>query len=247
MLKDIYAAVKNERILLPSPEGGSGTVAAGRTSGTFAPNGGRRKVGKGSDRMTALKRGSIRGIQGLLGGMGSNPSLVESSVIPNPTRSSVDPWGRTAQSLGVSSGDSMLPPLPCHSLLQLCDMKISVKQQNTEDNRMNHIRAPKHRVRITFVVPLRKGRQDTIDLLRLRPQEQLIAESTESNIQPQPTKVKVGKVVRARCTVDRTQPSQPLCDLLSLQESRLFFPALCRQLLCGCSYGRCRNHVVIRH
>ncbi|KAJ1035121.1 hypothetical protein NDA18_000719 [Ustilago nuda] len=112
MLKDIYAAVKNERILLPSPEGGSGTVAAGRTSGTFAPNGGRRKVGKGSDRMTALKRGSIRGIQGLLGGMGSNPSLTEPSVNPNPIRSSVDPWGRTAQSLGVSSGDRMLSPLP---------------------------------------------------------------------------------------------------------------------------------------
>lgn len=114
MLKDIYAAVKSERILLPSPEGGNGTMAAGRSSGTFAPAGGRRKVGKGSDRMTALKRGSIRGIQGLLGGMGSNTSLMDPSISPNPSRSSVDSWGRTSQSLATSGGDRdrMLSPLP---------------------------------------------------------------------------------------------------------------------------------------
>ncbi|SPO20231.1 uncharacterized protein UTRI_00628_B [Ustilago trichophora] len=113
MLRDIYAAVKSERILLPSPESGSGHIAAGRPSGTFSAAGGRRKMGMGSDRMTALKRGSIRGIQGLLGGLGSNPSLLDPSISPNPSRSSVDSWGRPSQSLvsGVDR-DRMLSPLP---------------------------------------------------------------------------------------------------------------------------------------
>ena len=113
MLRDIYAAVKSERILLPSPESGSGPVAAGRPSGTFSTAGGRRKMGMGSDRMTALKRGSIRGIQGLLGGAGSNPSLLDPSISPNLARSSVDSWGRPSQSLASGSDrDRMLSPLP---------------------------------------------------------------------------------------------------------------------------------------
>ncbi|GAC73793.1 guanine nucleotide exchange factor [Moesziomyces antarcticus T-34] len=112
MLRDIYAAVKSDRILLPSPEGGSGTLATGRTSGTFSPMGGsRRKTGKGNDRMTALKRGSIRGIQGLLGGMNSNNSFLDPAVSPNPSRSSVDSWGRSSATFasGVDR-DRLLSP-----------------------------------------------------------------------------------------------------------------------------------------
>jgi len=99
MLRDIYAAVKSERILLPTPETGA------------APSpmaGGRRKLAKGNDRMTALKRGSIRGIQGLLGGIGSNQSLLDPSASPNLSRSSVDSWGRTS---GADRG-RMLSPVP---------------------------------------------------------------------------------------------------------------------------------------
>ena len=114
LLRDIYAAVKAERILLPSPETSAGNVAAGRPSGTFSPmGGGRRKMGMGSDRMTALKRGSIRGIQGLLGGLGPNAALLDPALSPNPSRSSVDSWGRTSQSLAASGDrDRMLSPLP---------------------------------------------------------------------------------------------------------------------------------------
>ncbi|TKY90779.1 hypothetical protein EX895_000777 [Sporisorium graminicola] len=114
LLRDIYAAVKSERILLPSPETSSGSIAAGRPSGTFSPmgGGGRRKMGTGSDRMMALKRGSIRGIQGLLGGGGLNASLLDPSVSPNPSRSSVDSWGRTSQSLSAVERAGMLSPPP---------------------------------------------------------------------------------------------------------------------------------------
>ncbi|SNX81885.1 uncharacterized protein MEPE_00590 [Melanopsichium pennsylvanicum] len=112
MLKNIYAAVKSERILLPNAELGPGTVT-GRPSGTFSSAGGRRKMGIGSDRMTALKRGSIRGIQGLLGGLGSNPALLDPSISPNPSRSSVESWGRPSQSSASGSDrDRMRFPLP---------------------------------------------------------------------------------------------------------------------------------------
>lgn len=105
LLKDIYAAVKSERILLPSPESGAGTSAAGRPSGTFSPvlGGGRRKMG--TDRVTALKRGSIRGIQGLLGGSNG----LNGSLSPNPSRTSVDSWGRPST---TAERDGMLSPLP---------------------------------------------------------------------------------------------------------------------------------------
>ncbi|GAC99289.1 hypothetical protein PHSY_006890 [Pseudozyma hubeiensis SY62] len=105
LLKDIYAAVKSERILLPTPESGAGTSAAGRPSGTFSPalGGGRRKMG--TDRVTALKRGSIRGIQGLLGGSNG----LDGSLSPNPSRTSIDSWGRSST---TAERDRMLSPLP---------------------------------------------------------------------------------------------------------------------------------------
>ena len=56
VLKEIYAAIKNDQIRLP----------IGDSTGLTAPY--QRKTARaGSDRVNALKRGSIRGIQGLLG------------------------------------------------------------------------------------------------------------------------------------------------------------------------------------
>uniref|UniRef100_V5E843 SEC7 domain-containing protein n=2 Tax=Kalmanozyma brasiliensis (strain GHG001) TaxID=1365824 RepID=V5E843_KALBG len=111
LLRDIYAAVKSDRILLPAPETGSG--APGRPSGTFSPTlGGRKKAGAGNDRMMALKRGSIRGIQGLLGGLGPSNTFVDPSVSPNASRTSIDSWGRPSQSLSGGDRDRMLSPPP---------------------------------------------------------------------------------------------------------------------------------------
>lgn len=133
LLREIYAAVRSERILLPNPETGSETVAGGRVSANFSPSlgGGRRKLG--NDRMTALKRGSIRGIQGLLGGIGSTP-LVDGALSPNPSRSSVDSWGRTSQSL--ADRDRLLSPLPSTTLgfvstLTQTIIKESMEEENT--------------------------------------------------------------------------------------------------------------------
>lgn len=144
-LRDIYAAVKSERILLPSPEAGSGMLAAGRTSGTFSPIlGGRRKGGKGSDRMTALKRGSIRGIQGLLGGISSNGSMLDPAISPNPSRSSVDSWGRPSQSFASGSErEKMLSPLPTltpgfASTLTQTIIKESM-EEDAADGTANHV------------------------------------------------------------------------------------------------------------
>ncbi|PWZ01467.1 hypothetical protein BCV70DRAFT_158783 [Testicularia cyperi] len=122
MLKDIYTAVKSERILLPAPEGSSGRApATARPSGALSPIlSGRRKTGTGSDRVTALKRGSIRGIQGLLGGLNGNSgsgNSLDAGLLtsPNPVRSSIDSWGRSTGLLApVSerSNSTLLAPPP---------------------------------------------------------------------------------------------------------------------------------------
>ncbi len=107
MLKDIYAAVKNERILLPSPEAGCRSLVRLWSDGWWT-----QEDGKSNDRMMALKRGSIRGIQGLLGGLGPD-SPSDPLVSPNLSRSSVDSWGRPSQSLSM---EEIVIERCCHPL-----------------------------------------------------------------------------------------------------------------------------------
>ncbi|CAE7084045.1 unnamed protein product [Rhizoctonia solani] len=92
LLKDMYNSVKNQQILQPltglsPPERQSislspGMTALGRTRSQ------RSHVGPGGDRITSLKRGSIRGLQSLLGTQsspyGSNSS-VDGRISPSPS------------------------------------------------------------------------------------------------------------------------------------------------------------------
>ncbi|CAE6457761.1 unnamed protein product [Rhizoctonia solani] len=91
LLKDMYNSVKHQQILQPltglsPPERQSmslspGMTALGRTRSQ------RSHVGPGGDRITSLKRGSIRGLQSLLGTQspyGSNSS-VDGRISPSPS------------------------------------------------------------------------------------------------------------------------------------------------------------------
>ncbi|KAN0061964.1 hypothetical protein ACQY0O_005959 [Thecaphora frezii] len=102
LLKDIYAAVKSERILLPE-NAELGTSASQHST--------MRRRGTG-ERVNALKRGSIRGIQGLLGAPnsmgGENPLSTSPTSIAS--RSTLDPLGilptSTTSAAGQASGSN---------------------------------------------------------------------------------------------------------------------------------------------
>ncbi|CAE6497404.1 unnamed protein product [Rhizoctonia solani] len=91
LLKDMYNSVKNQQILQPltglsPPERQSmslspGMTALGRTRSQ------RSHVGPGGDRITSLKRGSIRGLQSLLGTQSpyASNSSVDGRISPSPS------------------------------------------------------------------------------------------------------------------------------------------------------------------
>ncbi|QRV96655.1 Sec7 guanine nucleotide exchange factor [Ceratobasidium sp. AG-Ba] len=91
LLKDMYTAVKNQQILQPL----TGLTAAERQSLSLSPGTAgigrtrsqRGQVPPGGDRISSLKRGSIRGLQSLLGSQnpyGSNSS-VDGRISPSPS------------------------------------------------------------------------------------------------------------------------------------------------------------------
>ncbi|KAG9112795.1 hypothetical protein FRC07_007869, partial [Ceratobasidium sp. 392] len=91
LLKDMYTAVKNQQILQPltglvPPERQSLSLSPGM-SGIGRTRSQRGHVTPGGDRITSLKRGSIRGLQSLLGSQspyGSNGS-VDGRISPSPS------------------------------------------------------------------------------------------------------------------------------------------------------------------
>ncbi|CAE6531560.1 unnamed protein product [Rhizoctonia solani] len=91
LLKDMYNSVKNQQILQPlsglsPPERQSMSLSPGMTS-LGRTRSQRSHVSPGGDRITSLKRGSIRGLQSLLGTQspyGSNTS-VDGRISPSPS------------------------------------------------------------------------------------------------------------------------------------------------------------------
>ncbi|KAG8754708.1 hypothetical protein FRC12_011107 [Ceratobasidium sp. 428] len=91
LLKDMYSAVKNQQILQPltglvPPERQSLSLSPGMT-GIGRTRSQRGHVAPGGDRITSLKRGSIRGLQSLLGSQspyGSTGS-VDGRISPSPS------------------------------------------------------------------------------------------------------------------------------------------------------------------
>ncbi|KAI0693997.1 hypothetical protein C8T65DRAFT_833556 [Cerioporus squamosus] len=79
MLKEIYNAVKAQQILLPI----GNTLLARSSTSSLSPHGTvlrNRSVRGQQDRLTTLKRGSIRGLQSILGGQGHSPYSSGSSL-----------------------------------------------------------------------------------------------------------------------------------------------------------------------
>ncbi|TFK89121.1 hypothetical protein K466DRAFT_645137 [Polyporus arcularius HHB13444] len=79
MLKEIYNAVKAQQILLPI----GNTLLARSSTSSLTPHGTvlrSRSVRAQQDRLTTLKRGSIRGLQSILGGQGHSPYSSGSSL-----------------------------------------------------------------------------------------------------------------------------------------------------------------------
>jgi hypothetical protein len=102
LLREIYSSVKTDQIQLPITDTNSLT--------SFTP---RKPLRTGTDRVNALKRGSIRGIQGLLG---NNALLVRSDESLNVSRSSLNSTQRSfsdyngTPSTSLTSGSSKGPP-----------------------------------------------------------------------------------------------------------------------------------------
>nr|XP_019008884.1 uncharacterized protein I206_06570 [Kwoniella pini CBS 10737]OCF47665.1 hypothetical protein I206_06570 [Kwoniella pini CBS 10737] len=89
-LREIFASVKAERILLPISGTGQGTTQSSRQSMISISSNGpfdrARNVRSPSDRVNALKRGSIRGVQGLLNNpYGSQWSASDGRLSPTPS------------------------------------------------------------------------------------------------------------------------------------------------------------------
>lgn len=100
LLKDMYNAVKADRIRLPNAQDATsldvdttGTMSRRKGRNTLAPP----SVNSNSNRVSQLKRGSIRGLQGLLGT--SNGLRSEENVSPGSQASSIG-----SRSVGGDSG-----------------------------------------------------------------------------------------------------------------------------------------------
>ncbi|RPD59799.1 hypothetical protein L227DRAFT_586366 [Lentinus tigrinus ALCF2SS1-6] len=79
MLKEMYNAVKAQQILLPT----GNTLMARSSTSSLSPHGTvlrNRSVRAQQDRLTTLKRGSIRGLQSILGAQGHSPYSSGSSL-----------------------------------------------------------------------------------------------------------------------------------------------------------------------
>lgn len=89
--QDMYTAVKNQQILQPLTglgphERQSMTLSPG-VAGVSRTRSQRGQNGQGGDRITSLKRGSIRGLQSLLGSQSpySSNSSVDGRISPSPS------------------------------------------------------------------------------------------------------------------------------------------------------------------
>ncbi|KAI0743591.1 hypothetical protein C8Q80DRAFT_1345613 [Daedaleopsis nitida] len=105
MLKDMYNAVKAQQILLPT----GNTLLARSSTSSLTPHGTvlrNRSVRTQQDRLMTLKRGSIRGLQSILGAQGHSPYSSGSSI---DGRASPAPSFATSNE-GIGSAVSFLAP-----------------------------------------------------------------------------------------------------------------------------------------
>jgi len=130
-LKDIYNTVKNDQIRLPMYD------SRATLSPTFARRGMRNLTvgGTGTSRVSALKRGSIRGIQGLLGSSATiNSEGTTSPVSSMASRSFLDSSPHTpATSLSSSTVSQPTQALGFASTLS----QSIIKESNDEDSASN--------------------------------------------------------------------------------------------------------------
>ncbi|KAG7091050.1 hypothetical protein E1B28_010109 [Marasmius oreades] len=130
LLKDMYNAVKNQQILLPMN-------AAGRASTSSINNVIRNRSLRGQqpDRLMTLKRGSIRGIQSIMGGQpGVSPyssnSSIDGRVSPSPSFAA----STHAHELFGSSSSFLSPTLGFASNLT----HTIIKETQEDDDRSDH-------------------------------------------------------------------------------------------------------------
>ncbi len=97
LLKEVYAAIKTDQIRLPVND-----VAKSLAPSTVTRQG-RRPVGASSDRVNALKRGSIRGLHGLQGLLGPNSAQTTEG---SGSQFLGDSWLAAAGSSFVQTGGS---------------------------------------------------------------------------------------------------------------------------------------------
>jgi hypothetical protein len=136
--QEIYAAVKTDQIRLPvgdAPETVNALLAGSQRRMPKSGN----TLSVGSDRVNVLKRGSIRGIQGLLGSAGTMRSDENLSLTPSSIGSRSyggDSWlgGQTPSSSALSSPSSQMAPLTLGFANTLSHSIIKETQDENDDN-----------------------------------------------------------------------------------------------------------------
>lgn len=126
LLRDIYTAVKTDQIRLPITD--TSSLSA------FVP---RKPLRAGPDRVNALKRGSIRGIQGLLAGnaniLRSDDNLSASRSSLNSTNRSFSDYNATPMT-SMTSGSLSGPP-PTLGFANTLSQSIIKEAKDEEDSR----------------------------------------------------------------------------------------------------------------
>ncbi|WVQ68851.1 uncharacterized protein L199_007060 [Kwoniella botswanensis] len=131
-LREIYASVKNDRILLPisGNQGSNGNRQSMISISSNGPFDRSRTVRSPSDRVNALKRGSIRGMQGLLNNpYGSQWSASDGRLSPTPSYATSinEGLGSFAPTLGFASNLS-------HTVIREQDDEIRSLDSQTSDD-----------------------------------------------------------------------------------------------------------------
>ncbi|CAK5265616.1 unnamed protein product [Mycena citricolor] len=130
LLKEMYNAVKSQQILQPLNTSRSSVGTPGLGPGTMLRNRSQRGP---PDRLATLKRGSIRGLQSILGAQGNSPYSSNSSI---DGRSSPSPSFATSthENMYNSSSSFLTPTLGFASNLS----HTIIKEAQEDDDRSEH-------------------------------------------------------------------------------------------------------------
>ncbi|KNZ80519.1 PH and SEC7 domain-containing protein C11E3.11c [Termitomyces sp. J132] len=130
LLKEMYNAIKSQQILQPLTSSNTQSPAGSNTGGVVTRN---RSLRSQPDRLTTLKRGSIRGLQSILVAQGASPyssnSSIDGRVSPSPSFAT-----STHEAMYNSSSSFLTPTLGFASNLS----HTIIREAQEDDDRSIH-------------------------------------------------------------------------------------------------------------